>query len=163
MTRKCLTLLTVLFFVLSGQLWAAGSKKKEDTGDKAHAHYNRGIDLTAEGDFAGARAEFEKALEIKEEFAEAHNNLGYVLRRQGPDNFDAALNHYNRALELNSKLAEAYMYRGVLHTLAGDEAAAKKDHEALAGIDREMADQLMQVIASGEEPAGTAGLAAKWE
>jgi tetratricopeptide (TPR) repeat protein len=162
MTRKALTLLTLLCFALGSQLWASVAKKKDDD-SPAHAHYNRSVDLLKEGDLQGAQKELEEALALDEDFAEAHNNLGYALRRQGKEHYEAALGHYNRALELNAELAEAYMYRGVLHALSGDTDKAREDLEALNKLNRELGDELLQVIASGEEPDGDAGVAPRWE
>ncbi len=111
------------------------------------------------GDFAAAATKFQKALAEKPDFAEAHNNLAFSLRKQGKENFTAALQHYNKALELNPKLAQAYHYRGVLYVLQGNEAAAKADHAKLLELDRALADELLKVIASKEEPAGYGGAA----
>ena len=163
MTRKSLTLATLLFLAFGSQLWAAAAPKKDDDGKAAHNHYNKGVDLLESGDYAAAQKAFEKAIKAKEDFAEAHNNLGYVLRRQGEENYKAALEHYNHALDLDPKLAEAYMYRGVLHALSGDEDSARKDLEKLNELNRELGDHLLQVLASGEEPEGHAGASARWK
>jgi tetratricopeptide (TPR) repeat protein len=163
MSKKAAVLMTLLCFTLAGGLYARGSSKKpEDGAAEAVKLYNKGVDLMAKGDYAAAQERFAEAIAKKEDFAEAHNNLGYTLRKQGKGSYDAALEHYNRAIELNPKLAAAYHYRGVLHALRGDEAKAKADHAELAELDRTMADELLQVIASGEEPKGDAGAAAKW-
>ena len=142
---------------------AAGSSPAPKTDQGAHvAPYNKGIELMNEKEFTAAAKQFRKALKAKDDFAEAHNNLAYSLRRQGEDHFAEALEHYNRAIELNPKLAEAYMYRGVLYTLLGDEDKALADHATLVELDRGLAEQLQQVIASGEEPEDLTGLAKKW-
>jgi len=70
--------------------------------------------------------------------------------------------HYDRAIELNPKLAEAYMYRGVLHMLMGNEDKALEDHRTLTRLNRKLADALQAAIASGEEPDGLEGLAKSW-
>lgn len=163
MAKKHLTLAIILCFALGGPLGANLAPKKTDDGDAAFGEYNRGIDLLIDGKLEKAQKQFEKALEIKEDFAEAHNNLGYVLRRQGEENYEKALEHYNRALELDPKLVEAYLYRGVLHALSGDEESAKKDLESLNELDRELGDQLLRVLASGEEPEGHSGIAPRWQ
>lgn len=161
MIRKTL-LLTTALLLLATCAFAAGSQKKEEPAKWAEA-YNQGVDQMKAGDYAAAQASFEAALAEKEDFAEAHNNLGFSLRKQGEANHEKALEHYNRALELNPKLAEAYMYRGVLYVHMGDEAKAKADHNTLAELDGKLAEALMQVIATGEEPEGTAGLVGSWK
>lgn len=153
----------VLALLTGSTLLAAGTPKEEAPETSAHDHYNEGVDLLHDGDYAAAAEKFEAALEQDDAFAEAHNNLAYSLRKQGADHYDAALKHYNRAIELKSDLAQAYHYRGVLHALAGDAAKAKADHASLVGLDSELADALMKVIASGEEPDGMAGAAGRWQ
>ena len=76
--------------------------------------------------------------------------------------WDSALEHYNRAIELKPKLAEAYMYRGVLLGLMGQEDKALADHATLVDLDRKLAEALQAAIASGEEPEGLDGLAKAW-
>ena len=115
-----------------------------------------------QGAYADAQARFEAALAQNEEFAEAHNNLAFSLRKQGKHHWDSALEHYSRAIELKSKLAEAYMYRGVLYSLMGDEESALADHATLVKLDRKLAEALQAVIASGEEPDGLEGLTKAW-
>jgi len=140
---------------------AAGSESKKD--DKPGvAGYNSGVKLMKKGKYADAQKRFEAALAENERFAEAHNNLAFSLRKQGVEYYDEALEHYNRAIELNPKLAEAYMYRGVLHSLMGDEGKALADHATLAELNRKLADALQVAIASGEEPEGLEGLAKTW-
>ncbi len=123
----------------------------------ADSVYNEGVKAMEKGDFAAAAGKFEEAVKLKADFAEAHNNLAFSLRKQGKQHFAAALKHYNKALEINPRLAQAYHYRGVLYVLEGNEAAAKADHAKLIELDRELADELMKVIASKEEPAGYNG------
>ena len=126
------------------------------------SQYNDGVKLMKKGQYEEAAEKFEAALKDNPAMAEAHNNLAYSLRKQGAGNFDLALSHYNRAIELKSDLAEAYMYRGVLHALMGNEDKALLDHIKLTKLDRKLANALQAAIASGEEPAGLEGLAKSW-
>jgi tetratricopeptide (TPR) repeat protein len=154
--------MTLLVFGTTA-VYAAGSSPKPATDRRPGiSEYNAGVTLMKEGRFDKAQAKFEAALAKNPDMAEAHNNLGYSLRKQGAANFDKALTHYNRAIELDPKLAEAYMYRGVLHMRMGNEAKALEDHRALAQMNRQLADALQAAIASGEEPDGLAGLAKSW-
>ena len=142
---------------------AAGSSSKPKTDTRPGvAEYNAGVKLMKKGKYPQAQSKFEEALAKDEKMAVAHNNLGYSLRKQGPEKYTEALRHYDRAVELDPELAEAYMYRGVLHVLLGDETRALEDHRTLAGLDRKLADSLQAVIASGEEPDGLEGLARAW-
>ncbi len=85
---------------------------------------NFGMVLADRGRFDEAIACFEKALEIKPDFAEAYFNLGLVLARHGQ--IDKAIAHYHKALELKPDCAEAHYNLGL--ALAGrgqvDEAMA---------------------------------------
>ena len=114
------------------------------------------------GKYDKAQVKFEAALAKNQNKAEARNNLGYAPGKQGPENHEEALRHYNRAIELDAKLAEAYMYRGVFHMLMGNEDKAPDDHRTLVRLDRKLADALQAAIASGEEADGLEGLAKSW-
>jgi len=155
--------IAVVMLFLSTEAFAAGSSSKpaQDT-QPGVSEYNSGVKLMKKGKYEKAAKRFEAALKKNSNMAEAHNNLGYSLRKQGRGNFERALSHYNRAIKLNPHLAEAYMYRGVLHALMGKEDMALKDHGSLTKLNRKLADALQAAIASGEEPAGLDGLAKKW-
>ena len=92
----------------------AGSQKKVESkgGDPAIVTYNQGIDLMLAKQYAAAEQKFEQAIKVRPKFAEAHNNLAYTLRKQGPAHYQGALEQYDTAIRLNPNLAEAYMYRG---------------------------------------------------
>ena len=125
--------------------------------------YNEGVALLLDGNYAAAQAKFEAALAQDEKLAEAHNNLAFSLRMQGSRNFDRALAHYNRALQLKPDLAQAYMYRGVLFTQMGDTARARADHERLQKLDPRLAAELEAVIVGRARGYGRAGITAQFE
>jgi tetratricopeptide (TPR) repeat protein len=159
--RVAATVVALLYF--AAPAFAAGSSSKPATDRRPGvAEYNAGVKLMKQGRYADAQAKFEAALSKNPRMAEAYNNLGYSLRKQGSANYQVALSHYNRAIELDPQLAEAYMYRGVLHMLMGNEAQALEDHRALTSMNRDLADALQAAIASGEEPEGLEGLAKSW-
>lgn len=155
---------TVAALALSGTVALAAGSSSRSSSDRRPGvrQYNSGVKYMKKGKYKKAQAKFEAALAKKPDMADAHNNLGYALRKQGPENYEEALRHYDRAIELNAKLAEAYMYRGVLHMLMGNEDKALEDHRTLTRLDRNLADALQAAIASGEEPDGLEGLAKKW-
>lgn len=131
---------------------AAPSGPKKESKSKADiVAYNAGVDFLMEKNFTAAAGEFAEALSQRERFAEAHNNLAYALRKQGPDHYAKSLEHYNRAIELEPDLAEAYMYRGVLLVAMGNLDAAKADHGQLEKLQSPLATELEHVIESGSE------------
>jgi tetratricopeptide (TPR) repeat protein len=130
---------------------AAGSSSVSPAVSKDTIYYNKGVKLMLEKDFSAAEKQFRKALDANEEFAEAHNNLAYTLRKQGADRYDEALVHYNRAIELNPRLDEPYMYRGVLFVQMGDKTSALADHQKLVEMNSSLAPELEYVVVNGKE------------
>ena len=131
--------------------------------ERAVRTYNEGVKLLLERDYAGAQRRFEQALQLEDTLAEAHNNLAYSLRVQGSHNFDRSLLHYNRAIELNPKLAQAYMYRGVLFTQIGDLTRARADHTQLLTLTPELAARLEQAITATSTGDDRGGISAQYE
>lgn len=125
--------------------------------------YNDGTLMLFKKQWAAAQQQFEAALAMNEKLAEAHNNLAYVLRKQGADHYAKSLEHYNRAIELKPKLAEAYMYRGALHALSGQADLAQADYGRLVKMKSKLAPHLKKVIDTGqeEEPEQFYGVAKK--
>ncbi len=96
--------------------------------DYAEAHYNLGRILVEKGELNEAIAHYEKALSVNPADAEAHNNLGNALLRIGRVNAEAqynvanallrkgrtdeAIDHYQKALELQPENADAHTNLG---------------------------------------------------
>jgi Tfp pilus assembly protein PilF len=131
--------------------------------ERAVSAYNEGVKLMRDKHYAAAQEQFEQALALDEALAEAHNNLAFSLRMQGTHNFERALHHYQRALELKPDLARAYMYRGVLFTQMGDLTRARADHTKLLALDQELAAKLERIIAGASERDEYDGLAAPYD
>jgi Flp pilus assembly protein TadD len=152
MTSKCRIAAAALLIAYSPAAFADASDPAPPAAvarDPAAAAYNEGVKLMVDGRYAEAQRSFEAALARREAFAEAHNNLAFVIRMQGAAGFNESLRHYARALELDPKLARAYMYRGVLYTQMGDAARAQADLATLRGLDRQLAAKLEKAIAAG--------------
>jgi tetratricopeptide (TPR) repeat protein len=111
--------------------------------------------------FPEAEAKFEQAVKENPRFAEARNNLGYTLRKQGAAHFQKSLEHYNTAIELKPKLAEAYMYRGVLYAEMGRKSDAQGDLTTLQKMNPELAKDLAEVMKTGKEEDQLYGLSTK--
>ena len=116
--------------------------------ERAVVAYNDGVKLMLDKRYAEAQRRFEEAIGMDDKFAEAHNNLAFSLRMQGRHNFDRAQAEYRRALEINPKLAQAYMYRGVLNAQSGNIAAAQADLATLRALDPALAEKLERAIAA---------------
>lgn len=125
--------------------------------------YNDGVALLTQRNLAEARTRFEAALAIDDSLAEAHNNLAYVLRMQGSQNFPVSLAHYNRAISLKPALAQAYMYRGALFVQQGDMARARQDLEKLRQLNPALAADLERVVNGAADASARGGIAAQFE
>ena len=101
--------------------------------------------------FAAAQVKFEQAIRYKPDFAEAHNNLGFTLRQQGPQNYSKALEHYNKAIQLKPSMAETYEYRGVLFAKMGRKADAERDLATLKKLNPKLAGELEEFLKTGKE------------
>jgi tetratricopeptide (TPR) repeat protein len=144
------------FLALTANSFGAGSGSGGATlpaeqGNRTTEIYNQGVSLMRAKRFPEASAKFQQCLTTKPNFAEAHNNLAYSLRKQGPRNYAEALAHYNRAIQLNPNLAEAYEYRGALFVLLGRKAEAEKDLATLKKLKPSLATELAEVIQTGKE------------
>jgi tetratricopeptide (TPR) repeat protein len=106
-------------------------------------------------EFAEAQAWFVQALTENPRFAEAHIYLGYSLEMQGSQNYQVALEHYNRAIQLKPNLAEAYEYRSVLLVKMGRKSVAKKDLVTLKTLNPKLAVELERAMKRGREANGS--------
>jgi tetratricopeptide (TPR) repeat protein len=159
-------LLGAAVFLLNPVVGADESPRLQVPKDTSRARavkaYNDGVKLMRDKKYAPAQKKFEQALAVDETLAEAHNNLAFSLRLQGAHNFERALTHYNRALELKPDLARAYMYRGVLFAQMGDVGRARADYAKLLGLDQELAAKLERIIAGTGGRDDYDGLAASY-
>ena len=157
------TALTVLSCFASGSGSAGSSGQPVVKAEsRAVAVYNEGVALMKAKQFARAQAKFEEAVKQNPGFAEAHNNLAFCLRKQGSQNFQKSLEHYNQAIALNPKLAAAYEYRGVLYTQMGRKADAEKDLATLKKLDPHLAGDLEEYIKTGKEDDELYGASKEW-
>ncbi|MGH9835765.1 MAG: tetratricopeptide repeat protein, partial [Blastocatellia bacterium] len=83
-------------------------------------------------DFAGAIADYDRAIKLNPNYAAAYVNRG--LARKNPDDFAGALADYNRAITLNPDFLEAYLQRGLLNLSRGREAEARRDFDQCASL-----------------------------
>ncbi len=86
--------------------------------------FDRAQELSDNGRFDEAIAEWKKAVDISPKDAKANNNLGKALAEKGL--LDEAIAHYRKALEANSEYAKAHTNLGIALAKKGnlDEATA---------------------------------------
>jgi Flp pilus assembly protein TadD len=141
----------MLILLAAPGVMAAGSSPVKPAVTEDVSYYNTGVALMLDKKFAEAEKQFREALERNERFAKAHNNLAYTLRKQSAENYDEALKHYNRAIELSPNMPEPYMYRGVLYIQMGNKELALQDHQRLIALGSPLAAELEYVVANGRE------------
>ena len=80
---------------------------------KATVYFDRGVFFLMEGKYKKALEDFNKAIKLKPEYAEAYNERANV-KRDGQFNEQFNIyEDYNKAIALNPRLAKAYYDRGV--------------------------------------------------
>jgi len=107
---------------------------------EGNIHCALGASRHGRADFAGALEEFDKAIEVNAECAEAWNNRGATRHRMG--HLGGALADINRALELNPLYAEAYNNRGIVRQVMGDLVGALADYHRAVEIRPRYAEAL---------------------
>lgn len=105
-----------------------------------NAHLDRGWDLVAKGDFAGAKLSAEKSLEVDEASPEAHHLLGYIYQVEG--RAEEALEHYRTALELDEGFVDAMLHAAdvLVHPLNDLDGALALVREALEWMGEDEVD-----------------------
>lgn len=110
-------------------------------------------------DYEGAIADFTRALSYDAKMKEAHNNLGYCLRRVG--RLPESLAAYDKAIELDPDFAQAREYRGETYLALAQPDKAEADLAALRELQSKYAEQLQQAITMyrdrEKQATGTAG------
>ena len=77
-------------------------------------------------DYKGAIEDYNKAIELKPDFAEAYNNQG--VSRHNLSDYKGAIEDYNKAIELKPDYADAYYNRGISRDDSRDYNGAIEDY-----------------------------------
>jgi tetratricopeptide (TPR) repeat protein len=80
-------------------------------------------------------ADVRKAIELNPRLSYAHSLFGLFIMMENPRE---AIQHFNRALEANSKNAEAFSWRGVAYLYLGEYREAQKDSDAALVLDKKL-------------------------
>ena len=98
--------------------------------------------------YAAAISDYDKAIALKPDYADAYYNRGSMKAKSGQDT--AAISDFDKAIALKPDYANAYNYRGVMKAKSGQDTAAISDYDkaialkpdcALACKNREIAKQ----------------------
>jgi tetratricopeptide (TPR) repeat protein len=128
-----------------------GIAPAENGTDPAISDLGFGIMLAQEGNLDEAVVQFQKVLELKPAYAEAHYNMGFALQKKGL--WKDAKAHYEKAVELKPDYAKAM--RGLAYVLATSADASLRDGKR-AVVLAQKASQLT----GGTDPMTLATLAA---
>ncbi len=93
----------------------------------AYTEFYFGLTRQNQNDQAGAIQHYDKALELKPDYAEAYNNRGNAHARKGDPG--RAIQDYDKALELKPDYAKAYYNRGLAYARKGDPGRAIQDYD----------------------------------
>lgn len=84
------------------------------------------------GDRSGAIEDARKAIEMNPRLSFAHSALGVCLLMENPNE---AITHFNRAVEVNSKVPEPFTWRGMAYLNLGKYREALHDSESALVLD----------------------------
>ena len=102
-------------------------------------YLNRGFAKQSIKDVRGALKDYNKAIEINPQFAEAYMNRG-TLKGGAFDDYSGAINDLNKALYFNPKLAGAYEARGIAQLLKGENKKACDDFKKALSFNNKTLD-----------------------
>ena len=114
----------------------------------AEEEYGKGVRAKRAKEWSVAVASFKKATELKPDFPEAWNELGYALRNVG--NYPDSVKAYDEALRLKPRFPEALEYLGEAYVKMGQVEEARKVLERLKPLDRKRAQELADEIAKAK-------------
>ena len=107
------------------------------TGQNNTVLNNRGAAYEELSDHGRAIEDYDKAIEIDPEYAEAYYNRGVANSELG--NHRQAIEDYDRAIEINPRYADAYGNRGAVYGLLGNNGKSIEDYDKAIEINPEHA------------------------
>lgn len=126
---------------------AVESRRQSPAETNAQSEYNRGVRARVSKDWATAVAAFRRAVDLRADFADAWNELGYALRNVG--RYQESLEAYDVALRLRPNFPEALEYLGEAYVKLGRIDDARRVLDRLRPLDRKRAEELAAEITKG--------------
>lgn len=99
---------------------------------------NRGLEQIKAGDYTGAIATLNRAIELNPALLQAYLNRGYAYA--ATNNHQSALANYNTAIQVNSSSADAYYFRGEEYLQLGNYQDALTDYNKAIELDPKRAN-----------------------
>ena len=112
--------------------------------DSAKAHYNLGNGYAGLKKYDLAAEAYKLAIRLDYEYPEAHLNLGAAYHQMG--RYPEAVESLKRALLLKPLMAEGHLNLGIAYLNLGDKGSAMEEYKILKDLDKEMANQLFNLI-----------------
>jgi tetratricopeptide (TPR) repeat protein len=121
---------------------------------------SRGLRNEKSGRFLAAKADYQKAIWVNPEYANAYNNRGNM--RFWDEDIEGAIADYTEAIRLNPCFCEAYCNRGMANHRLGRYDEARQDYDMAVSTNSEYSDarrclQLLDDIGHSKPPAGKVG------
>jgi len=120
---SAITLLSIIILIFSVEtyarcgVWESGMTLWTDVISQYKtlpgAYYNRGNLFKDENQLTEALADYNKAIELKPEYAEAYNNRAAIYFKESK--YSEALMDYNKVIELDPKHVKTYNNRGTIY------------------------------------------------
>jgi tetratricopeptide (TPR) repeat protein len=117
--RKISVLILLVLFTIFGNVFAQEFTKEA---------LDKGIEYAQKGKYDEAISEYNKAIEINSNYAEAYSNRGDAYAKQG--NLSQAIVDYTKVIEINPNNVKAYDNRAILYYRLG------KNDESLADVNK---------------------------
>ena len=99
---------------------------------EATKHYKLGVDFAKRREFSGAISEYQKALAINPNYADAHCKLGVAYRYQGK--LDEAIASYQKAIAIEPDYVKAHNNLGYAYSKQGKYDLAIESHQKAISI-----------------------------
>lgn len=105
--------------------------------NNAKTYYVRGLTKFDKGDFSGAIADFDRAIQTQSDYAEAYfyRGLAYFELKDLPK----SMADYNKAIDVNAGYVDAYYNRAILLSTMGDKPGAIADYTQVIRLDQNFA------------------------
>jgi len=166
--RRRLAQRNYLFDSYRSQQYAAQAEKRRKL-EQVQTVFNEGVDFLQSGDAASAIHRLSRALRQFNAVVPESNTDGNGFRStahlligkasESAEDFDAAIESFNRAIEMDDDSAEPFALRGLVKAMKGDLRAATSDVDIAVRLDpgneklTELRDSLVQMRESASSPA----------